>query len=300
MRKFSILIIVFAIMWVFSACGENGTDILGDFKDLMEQPVSSDNAVEASLFLDEKIDSVDKEVAMQMVAMYRDYLYDYILAQKDKTRLQEVSVYFDKETGLFDEEKIKNSSHGEYYEKLQVAGLMFCPCEESLTLKIDYGNLLERFDKYLSESMKNFYELEQLVAEKPATENAKLVISWKELIGRAYMAEEIITSFPEDEIIKKDVLWVYKRYMGIILMGTTNTPIFDYETKEFSENALKAYRDFMKEEPEAVLTWVLGNHIEYLNSINLKVDFNDQESGKAFLDNCDLLISEGEKRLGKK
>ena len=296
-RRLPALIIVFAMLWVFSSCGNEKADIISDFTNLADKPVSSDNIVALSEFLDDKVDDVDKEVAEHMVGIYRDYLYDYILAQKEKTRLSEMEVYLDSDTGQIDEDKIKNSSHGEYYEKIRNAGLMLFKCEGGLTLKIDYGQLIERFGRFIPESMVQFYELEKNIAEKPATVNASLVISWQELLERAFIAEQIIAAHPDDHVINEDIRWLYKNYLGIILMGTTNTPIFDYVSKDFSQEALAAYRDFMKKEPGAVLSWVLGKYIEYLQGIGFRLDFNDAEMGRAFFDNCDYLIGEGEKRL---
>lgn len=298
-KKTLTLVTVFAVMWILQACGESKADILADFQELMAKPVSSDNALEASMFLDEKTDDVDKDTAEQMVSLYHDYLYSYILAQKDKTRLKEMAVYIDKDTGLVDEDKIRGSSHGEYYEKIKAAGMTLCNCEEDLTLNIDYGNLLERFRAYIPQSMIDFYELEETINLKPATKNATLMISWQELLERALRAEQIITAFPEDKIIRQDVQWLYKKYLSTILMGTTNTPLFDYGDKEFSREALKAYQNFVKEEPETVLAWVLEEYLKYMDGIEYKLDFNDASLGKAFFANCDWLISEGEKRLNK-
>jgi hypothetical protein len=92
-------------------------------------------------------------------------------------------------------------------------------------------------------------------------------------------------------------MWLYTTHLNAILMGTTNSPIFDYSSKEFSPGAKAAYEAFAKANPDTTLTWVLKEYFTYLDSIDYKLDFNDSTMSKVFFNTCDWLVSEAEKRV---
>ena len=92
-------------------------------------------------------------------------------------------------------------------------------------------------------------------------------------------------------------MWLYKSYLNSLLMGATNTPIFNYSTQEFSEEAKQAYISFITSHPDSTITWMLKEYFTYLNSIDYKLNFNDSTMSKVFFDTCDWLVSEAEKRV---
>ena len=232
-----------------------------------------------------------------MVSAYREYLLNYIIQNEDKTTIQELSVYFDAKSERIDPEKIKNSEFNTYYEHIKAGCLMVLMREGSPVLKVDNIKLLEKYGEYISEPLQALYQFEAELIESPTSQNATLVVSWEELLDRTYTAEKLLTDYPDEEYITIDAMWIYTSHLNTLLMGTTNTPIFDYGTKEFSVSAKTAYRNFILSEPDAVLTWVLKEYFTYLNSIDYTLDFNDSTMSKVFFDTCDWLVSEAEKRV---
>ena len=45
-----------------------------------------------------------------MISAYREYLLNYIIQSEDKMTVQELSVYFDEESGLIDTEKYRTTN----------------------------------------------------------------------------------------------------------------------------------------------------------------------------------------------
>lgn len=293
----AVLLIVFAIIFSFGGCLSDKEDIQSEFTLLISKNIDSEGIDAAAKFLDENITKLDEDIATLMVMDFREYLFNYIVQNKDKTVLQELLVYIDGDTGKIDVEKIKDSEHKSYYDKIKTGSLMITLYEGSPVLKVDHNKLLEKYGEHISVSVNELYGLEALLIENPTTENASLTVGWRELLERTYAAEKLITEYSKDERVIADAMWIYTTHINNMLMGATNSPIFDYSTKEFSTSAKTAYQNFIMEEPDAVLTWVLKEYFAYLNSIDFSLDFNDCSRNKTFFDTCDLLVSEAEKRV---
>jgi hypothetical protein len=82
-----------------------------------------------------------------------------------------------------------------------------------------------------------------------------------------------------------------------MLLGMNNTPIFDYETQKFSEEAKTAYVEFIKANPDAVTSWMLLEYLSYLDGTGYIMDYNNEAQSKAFFDTCTWLVSEAGKKV---
>jgi hypothetical protein len=293
----AIFLIALLVTVSLAGCGENKEKMKTDFNDLIGSTATAENICEAAEFLNANITRAGEETATDMVIAYRDYLLNYIIQNKDKTTIQELSVYIDGETDQISEDKIKNSELKTYYDQITTGSLMVVIYEKLPVLKVDHAKLLERYGKYISHSVQELYGLEVLLNEKPTSENAALTVSFEELINRTYEAEKLLKDHHEDYRIAEDALWIFTSHLNILLMGTTNSPVFDYTTKVFSLVAKDAYQGFMLQEPDSVLSWVLNEYFTYLYSINYQLDFNNSAMSKVFFDTCDWLVSEAEKRV---
>ncbi len=300
MRKTAAIIITITLLTLISlaGCGTDREKLQSEFNDLITGPVTSEQIPLIGAFLDENIQHVGQDLASHMVFEFHEFLLDYTFQNEDGTAIQELSVYFDAETGRIDEEKIQHSVFKSFYDDITV-GLFMMMYENEPVLRVDHARLLEKYGEYISESMQALYHLAAEVVERPTTENATLAISWKELVDRTYEAEKIIKTYPDDQRIIEEVMWIFRTHLNTMLMGTTNTPIFDYRTKEFSDSARAAYQEFMLSESDAVLTWTLKEYFTYLDSIDFTLDFNDITMSKVFFNTCDWLVSEAEKWVRK-
>lgn len=277
-------------------CRSDKEEVSLSFSQLVDSEANAESIFEASEFLDKNIVKLNEEDATSLITDYREYLLNYIIQNNDKTIIQELNVYIDEKTGFIDQEKISNSEHKSYYDLIKSSSLMVTRYEDHPTLKIDYNSLLSRYGNYISNPMKELYNFEAELINKPTSENAGLNISWKELLRRALIAENLIKEYPDERMLD-DTMWIYTAHINNILVGATNTPIFDYATKKFSSSAKTAYQEFMHAEPNAVITWVLREYFSYLNSIDYTLDYNNCSENKKFFDMCDWLVSEAEKRV---
>jgi hypothetical protein len=298
-NKRAVLLIATLISFlIFTACGANKEEIQSEFSTMLSQErITSEHIRKTAEFLDENIGKLNEEEATVMVVAYEEYINRFINEYDDEVTLQSLGVYFDYDKGYIDTEKIEVSELKTYYEDIKYGCLMVKYYEEALELRVDYTKLLKKYGEHISDSIYRLYELNADITERPMTENASLLISWEELLDRAFRAESLINDYPEDEIIRENVMWLYKSYLNSLLMGATNTPIFNYSTQEFSEEAKQAYISFITSHPDSTITWMLKEYFTYLNSIDYKLNFNDSTMSKVFFDTCDWLVSEAEKRV---
>ena len=260
--KRAVLLIVTLISFlILTGCGADKEEIQTEFAALISQEhITSEDIRKTAEFLDENISKLKEEEATVMVVAYEEYINRYINEYDDQATLQSLVVYFDYDKGFIDTEKIEASELKAFYEDIKYGCLMIKYYEEALALKVDYIKLLEKYGEYISESIYRLYELNAEIIESPMAKNASLLISWEELLDRAFKAENLLKDYPEDEIIKENVMWLYKSYLNSLLMGATNTPIFDYSTHEFSEDAKQAYISFISSQPDSTITWMLKEY----------------------------------------
>jgi hypothetical protein len=162
---------------------------------------------------------------------------------------------------------------------------------------INYDEWVGKYEKHISPPLNGFYQLMAEEQKSPMTDDTALRLSWEELVERAYEIEQFARENKEYEPLRDDLIWIYGNYMNALVMGTNGTPIFDYKTHEFSEEARSAYAAFINKFPDTTTAWALTEYFTYLDSIRYNMDYNDKVSSKLFFDTCDWLVSESGKRV---
>ena len=165
------------------------------------------------------------------------------------------------------------------------------------TKGIDYDKWVGKYKKFISPSLNDYYQLMAEEQKSPMTEDTVLKLGWKELAAKTYKIEQFIRDHKDYEPINDDLKWIYGNYMNAMVMGTNGTPIFDYKTHAFSDDAKTAYASFINKFPDSTTAWALTEYFTYLDSIGYTMDYNDKVSSKLFFDTCDWLVSESGKRV---
>jgi hypothetical protein len=162
---------------------------------------------------------------------------------------------------------------------------------------ISYDEWAKHYDKYISESVKELYQIKSKEQQNPIASDAALKVGWSELVQRAYDMELYIQKNKDEPLIKKDADWMYGYYMNAVAMGRNNTPIFDYKTHAFSQEARSVYTAFISKHPDSTTAWALSEYFTYLEGIQYTMDYDNPESSKVFFNTCDWLVSESGKRV---
>ncbi len=162
---------------------------------------------------------------------------------------------------------------------------------------INYEDWLKKYEKYIDPVLAGFYQLMAKEQSSPMATDTVLNLSWEELAQRTYEIELFIKENKDYQPIRDDLTWIYGNYVNALVMGTNETPIFDYKTHGFSEEAKTAYAAFINKHSDSATAWALTEYFTYLNSIGFTMDYNDKISSKLFFDTCDWLVSESGKRV---
>lgn len=165
------------------------------------------------------------------------------------------------------------------------------------TAGIDYSQWIEKYGKKIDPDLVALYEFKVREQKAPMAKDAVLLISWGDIAKRALDLESFIVENKDNELIMKDADWMYENYINAMVMGTNGTPIFDYKTSAFSDDARNAYVTFINQHPDSTVAWALREYFTYLNSINYSMNYNDKVSSKSFFDTCNWLVSESGKRV---
>lgn len=162
---------------------------------------------------------------------------------------------------------------------------------------INYEDWLKKYEKYIDSAVIGLYKIESEEQKSPMAVDAVLQISSEELLQRTYDMEQFIRKNKDQELIAEDAAWLYGNYINTLVMGTNGTPIFDYKTNAFSEEAKILYAAFINKYTDTVMSWTLTEYFSYLDSIQYTLDYKDKISSKSFFDTCNWLVSESRKRV---
>ena len=278
-------------------CGKSDEEIQTNFSKILSSKATPQTMEEAEDFAETYAKKLTKDGASVMVAQLEDYLIQYINTDRDDVQVQSLAAYFEKESGSLDENKIQDHVTKEFYQALQNVHIYPVYFEDKVQLRVNYVTLNETFAKVIDPALSELYEIDQMITDEPATQNATIQISYDELMDRAMAGEELIVEYPDNIWINDEVRWLYSTYLDLIMMGTTNTPVFDYQTGDFNSQAKAAYEHVVNEHQETTLAWALREYFAYLEKIDYAMNYKDSMKSKLFFDTCYGIRIAAEKRV---
>ena len=280
-----------------TGCGKSDEEIKTEFSKILSGKATPQTMADAEDHAEKYAKKLTRDGASVMVTQLEDYLIQYINTDRDDVQVQSLSSYFDKDSGRIDEDKIKDEGTKDYYKTLQEVHIYPVYFEDKVQLRVNYGTLNERFSKVIDPALSQLYEIDQMITDEPATQNATIQIPLEELMDRAMAVETLIVEYPDNIWINDEVKWLYSTYLDLILMGTTNTPVFDYQTGDFSAQAKAAYEHVIKEHQDTTLAWALNQYFAYLEEIGYTMNYKDSTKSKLFFDTCYGIRVAAEKRV---
>ncbi|MDR2296597.1 MAG: hypothetical protein LBD95_07350 [Clostridiales Family XIII bacterium] len=162
---------------------------------------------------------------------------------------------------------------------------------------VDYARLLAEYAAEVPDYLTELFEYKAVEQQRPIIFDATLRVDWRELVSRTLALEEFIETQRENQEIRDEALWLYKRYVNALLMGASNSPVFDYGTHEFSRDLLVQYDAVLSESPDSVLAAVLTEYKAYLAELGYVLEYDRKEESAKFFETCSRLVSEAEQRV---
>ncbi|MDR2089961.1 MAG: hypothetical protein LBP73_11490, partial [Clostridiales Family XIII bacterium] len=142
---------------------------------------------------------------------------------------------------------------------------------------VDYERLIAEYADEVPDCLTELFEYKAIEQDRPIIFDATLQVDWPELISRTLNIEDFIVARREDQMIREDALWLYKRHVNALLMGASNSPVFDYGTHEFSRELLARYDAVIAERPDSTLAAVLTEYEAYLAELGYALEYDQKE-----------------------
>ncbi|MEK3835755.1 MULTISPECIES: hypothetical protein [unclassified Paenibacillus] len=104
------------------------------------------------------------------------------------------------------------------------------------------------FKPYVSKDIAAYIDIMATESNKPSTFDAGIVITWDELIGRAAIMSDYVQDYPKSNrtaAIRNEMSYT----VPLVLLGSDNTPAYDYDTNELDPELRRAYDQALMEGP---------------------------------------------------
>lgn len=147
--------------------------------------------------------------------------------------------------------------------KLETTEGMFFPI-------IDYERY-KKYRSYVDMDIKNYIDIMAVESAVASSEDAGLMISWKEVAERALSQDKFVKLYPHSNRIEQ-IKTLYSQYAYITFYGLDNTPLFDYQDNSLDPEAEQAY-----------LAILLANKVEdsgYLKNLQAFLNILEQNKFK--------------------
>lgn len=129
---------------------------------------------------------------------------------------------------------------------------------------VDYEGL-KMFQPYLSDSMKEYINLQAVHSNEPAAKDAGLVISREELLNRTEQAEKYLLKYRQMARYDR-VKQMYLNELQMLLLGLNNTPTFDYEAYKLDPAVKKEFQQLVSQQPDTITSRVVEQFLQILST----------------------------------
>lgn len=135
--------------------------------------------------------------------------------------------------------------------------------------KIDYVRYLKQASR-VTERYADYLQIRSDETVSELTKDAGLIVSWDELVARAERQSQYLANYPntpETVVVQR----MYDQSLYIVLYGTENVWLFDYETLQIDPEAKAAYKKQIQTGSQSPFTKMLRNYIRVLEKGNDKL-----------------------------
>jgi hypothetical protein len=138
--------------------------------------------------------------------------------------------------------------------------------EGSVYPVIDYS-AYKSYDKFLSPQAAGYIDIMALESDKPVAIDAALAISWDELAGRLMKMEEFTGSYPGFARSGR-IENTYNNYLRFYLVGSDNTPAYDYKTKKYKDEVISSFNSLVSKHEGSKTANTVKEYLAALESNN--------------------------------
>lgn len=226
-------------------------------------------------FADENIEFLSEENAAKLIIQMEELQKEYLDELENEYYCMDQSILFqlyEPEYNLanlvpenVEDEEVKRILK-ETYElgyKVDTSEGIFFPI-------IDYS-FYEKYSQYLTEDMKDYIGIMAVESDKMPAKDAGLVISWEEVLERAFNQESFLEKH-KDSVKYEDIKNLYNKYVSFIVYGIDNTPLFKHVENIMNDEAKIAYQNSI--DKDSNLSRILKEYYEVIEREGFKLTDN--------------------------
>ncbi len=177
-----------------------------------------------------------------------------------------------------------------YHKELTSHGFGIGMVEGSTYILQNRDFLKDVFYDRVSEPMKEYLIQQNKEAKEIFASDGGLIISPTRLAERVIWAEQFMKENPDfySELMK-NIKWSKITYLTVLFEGLDNTPLFDYETKQLSQDFEEAYRTVLSSYSDTETAAMIQPYYEAIKNKNTK---KQKELIKTYQDKGELYKNE--------
>jgi hypothetical protein len=248
----------------------NNAKAVEEFNDLVKGNGELSEIIE---FIDKNVSIVSKEDASKMILKLeesqREYLPKLELEYNDKNIYESLVKEY---TAEFDINNIQD------IEDQDLKNLLTMTREKGFTIDMTEGyyypvinyDFYNKYKEFVTSDIEEYITIMAVESGKVPAKDGGLIISWDELLERAYRQEKFINNY-KDSVKLEEIKKMYKRYLTFVLRGIDNTPLYSYDTKQLKPEVKDAYSNAVKTMEQGNLHKALSNFLEILEKNNYKL-----------------------------
>jgi len=195
--------------------------------------------------------------------LYRQFFYEVLIRQNELLEQNEMIVH------ALAENRPDVEELNFFKKKLEENGMIMLQAEGSFYIGEHQNYLYDAFSPYVSEPIKKLLDLRKDEMKKGFSEDAALLISYKEVGERVSNWEKLINEYPTLKL-HQEANGYYNLYLSTFITGLANSPVFDYQTNILIPEVKEAYEDYINSNDDSKSRQIVSNYYSLLKNNNFK------------------------------
>lgn len=177
----------------------------------------------------------------------------------------------------YNKAEIKSLELMAYIDQLESIGLRVQSQEGFPYLTVNYESFLKKYASYMKDEFADYIKIMELYHNSAAFDDAAITVSWDALAERIVQIEAYLKKH-SNSARKDELLWICTGYLRAYLIGTDNTPAFDYRTHKIDEGLFQSYESSIKRFDGSRLCAILNEYLSLLRKMNYSFDYAETDN----------------------
>lgn len=164
---------------------------------------------------------------------------------------------------------VKDAETNAFKLRLDSCGIMLHLSDGMYTAELNPSFFQHLFGNHISEPFQLYINQQTIDKKQGYINNGDLIIRFEQLYERIVQWENFMDKYPDSPFIN-DIKNDYYDYLSVLMVGTTNTPTFDYDLNRLKDELIKLYEKISKKTDGKNSTRAISKYYNLLRARNFK------------------------------